>query len=58
MLVLRMSLANVRYIQIEQADKSANGQHSQIANFMGPTWGPPGFCRAKVGPMLAPWTLL
>ena len=31
---------------------------SQIAKFMGPTWGPPGSCRTQVGPMLAPWTLL
>ena len=25
---------------------------------MGPTWGPPGADRTKVGPMLAPWPLL
>ena len=31
---------------------------SQIAKFMGPTWGPPGSCRPQKGPMLAPWTLL
>ena len=31
---------------------------SQIARFMGPTWGPPGDDRTQVGPMLAPWTLL
>ena len=31
---------------------------SQIAKFMGPTWGPPGSCRPQIGPMLAPWTLL
>ena len=31
---------------------------SQIARFMGPTWGPPGADRTQVGPMLAPWTLL
>ena len=31
---------------------------SQIAKFMGPTWGPPGFCRPQVGPILDPWTLL
>ena len=31
---------------------------SQIAKFMGPTWGQPGFCRPQMGPMLAPWTLL
>ena len=28
---------------------------SQIAKFMGPTWGPPGSCRPRMGPMLAPW---
>ena len=31
---------------------------SQIARFMGPTWGPSGADRTQVGPMLAPWTLL
>ena len=31
---------------------------TQIAKFMGPTWGPPGSCRPQVGPMLAPWHLL
>ena len=31
---------------------------SQIARFMGSTWGLPGSCRPQVGPMLAPWTLL
>ena len=31
---------------------------TQIAKFMGPTWGPPGSCRPQVGPMLPPWTLL
>ena len=30
---------------------------SQIAKFMGPSWGPPGFCRPQMGPMLAPWIL-
>ena len=37
--------------------KEATGV-SQIAKFMGPTWGPPGFCRPLMGPMLAPCTLL
>ena len=27
--------------------------HSQIAKFMGPTWGPPGSCRPQMGLMLA-----
>ena len=31
---------------------------SQIAKFMGPTWGPPGSCQPQMGPMSAPWTLL
>ena len=31
---------------------------SQIAEFMGPTWGPPGSCRPQMGPMLASLTLL
>ena len=31
---------------------------SQMAKFMGPTWGTPGSCRPQMGPMLAPWTLL
>ena len=34
------------------------GNPSQIARFMGPTWGPPGAERTQVDPMLAPWTLL
>ena len=31
---------------------------SPVANFMGPTWGPPGSYRLQMGPMWAPWTLL
>ena len=31
---------------------------SQIAKFMGPTWGPPGSSRPQMGPMLVPWNLL
>ena len=30
---------------------------SQIAKFMGPTWGPPGSCRPQIALILAPWTL-
>ena len=33
-------------------------RRSQIAKFMGPTWGPPGSCRPQMDPILAPWTLL
>ena len=31
---------------------------TQIAKFMGRTWGPPGSCRRQMRPMLAPWTLI
>ena len=31
---------------------------TQIAKFMGPTWGPPGSCRPQMGPMSVPWTFL
>ena len=31
---------------------------TQLARFMGPTWGPTGSYRPQMGPMLAPWTLL
>ena len=31
---------------------------SQMARFMGPTWGPPGSCQPQIGPILAQWTLL
>ena len=34
------------------------GVLTQIAKFMGPTWGPPGSCWPQMGPMLASWTLL
>ena len=37
---------------------SFHNKSTQIARFMGPTWGPPGDDRTQVGPMLAPWTLL
>ena len=32
-------------------------QISQIARFMGPTWGPPGSCRPHVGPHVGPMNL-
>ena len=34
------------------------GISSQIARFMGPTWGPPGSCRSQMGPILSLWALL
>ena len=33
-------------------------KHTVIARFKWPTWGPSGAYRTRVGPMLAPWTLL
>ena len=36
----------------------ASSDITQIARFMGPTWGPPGSCRPQMGPMVSPWTLL
>ena len=38
--------------------KPLKNKTTQIVKSMGPTWGPPGSCRAQMGPMLAPWTLL
>ena len=31
---------------------------TEIAMFMGPTWGPSGSCRSQMGPMMASWTVL
>ena len=31
-------------------------EHTLIARFMGPSWGPSGADRTQVGPMLPPWT--
>ena len=42
----------------ESVKNAVSGLMSQIARFMGPTWGPPGSCRPQIGPMVAPWTLL
>ena len=35
-----------------------NTKPPQLTRFMGPTWGPPGYCRPQMGPMLVPWSLL
>ena len=32
--------------------------YTQMAKFIGPTWGPPGSCQPQMGPIMAPWTLL
>ena len=52
---------NFQYIVIAIAYNTYNiseGIYTQIAKFMGPTWGPPGSCQPQMGPMLAPWNLL
>ena len=36
----------------------AGNSFTQIAKFIGPTWGPPVSCRPQMGPMLAPRTVL
>ena len=41
-----------------EGDSQRCGIIPLIARFMGPTWGLSGADRTKVGPMLAPWTLL
>ena len=35
-----------------------NAMETQKTRFMGLTWDPPGSCRSRMGPMLAPWTWL
>ena len=48
-----------RCSQSEDIQRSGGqGEQSQIAKFMGSTWGAPGSCQSQMGPMLAPWTLL
>ena len=50
-------VSRVRFPMVCQ-DPSQRGKTSQIAKFMGPTWGPHGPYRPQMGPMLAQWTLL
>ena len=55
-------IAPSHYLNLDVPPKRLVQWHSdevtQIAKFMGPTWGPPGSWRPQMGPMLAPWTLL
>ena len=44
--------------QAVQAPGRSHCWPSQIAKFIGPTWGPHWCCRPQMGLMLAPWTLL
>ena len=53
-----ISVATQKYAGIFNRIHRCIYQASQIAKFMGPTWGPPGSCRPQMGPLLAPWTLL
>ena len=46
------------FLSNEMISFHVNNKISQIAKFMGPTWGPPGSCRPQMSLMLAPWTLL
>ena len=41
-------------IWAEFSNQLGHWEITQVAKFMGPTWGPPGSCR----PRCAPWTLL
>ena len=45
-------------IEIYAINNHVLEKQTQIARFMGPTWGPLGSCRPQLGPMLAPWALL
>ena len=38
--------------------QNASNAETEIAKFLGPTWGPPGSYRSQMGPMLAMWTLV
>ena len=51
-------MINSKSLPIGEISMFIDLETSQITNFIGPTWGPPGSCRPQMGPMLAPWTLL
>ena len=52
-------LNNVRLFYLfHELNRPHADNRSQIAKFVGPTWGPPGDDGIQVGPMLAPRTLL
>ena len=56
--VVTISKPTLRIKFMSTCEIAVSWMTSQIARFMGPKWGPPGASRTKVGPMLAPWTLL
>ena len=63
---LRLLISFQLRFSLQNACETANSQRmlfiawkkiTQIAKFMGPTWGLPGSCRPQMGPILAPLTL-
>ena len=50
-----LSVPKMPYPALEELNSNVA---TQIAKFMGPTWGPPGSCRPQMEPMLASWALL
>ena len=50
--------SDVEYVSMSWYHHGHTVPSSQIARFMGPTWGPSRAHRTQVGPMLASWTLL
>ena len=60
--MVKKKLATIRLlfksVQFSNREKSSTDITSLIARFTGPTWHPSGADRTKMGPMLAPWTLL
>ena len=55
---IQLGIIFMWYNKIHSIQICSWSRTSQIAKFMGPTWGPPGSCRPQMGPMLAPRTLL
>ena len=45
------------FFSCEGAASSPTAEATPESKVHGPTWGPPGSCRAQVSPLLAPWTL-
>ena len=50
--------AIVQYQLCSTQENHLISTRSQRAKLIGPTWGPPEFCRPQMGPILAPWALL
>ena len=55
---INQKFTNKSYRTVRHMTQWSHSCPTKIAEFMGPTWGPPGSCRPQMGPMLAPWTLL